>query len=331
MIDANINRVSEGLRVLEDISRFYFDDENKAKEIRSMKHKLRKLFDDDVLIQYRSVETDVGVAVSQQSKVDQKHSIRQVLVANCKRCQEGLRSLEESLKAISYYNEAKTCEAIRYFVYQLESSLIKASFPREDIYYILGEAFSKGRSNMQVAEEILQAGGRIIQYREKYKSKQAQLEECIVLADLVHDYGGLFIVNDHLDIAMMCGADGIHLGQEDLPAEKVKVMAPHLFVGLSTHNMKQVKEALLKGVDYIGVGPMFETQTKDHIEASEGLKFLKEVSNLVKIPYVAIGGINKSNIHEVRNLGASCAMISAVVGADDIKNEIKLLKEKMND
>jgi thiamine-phosphate pyrophosphorylase len=319
------------LRVLEDISRFYFDDEKKAKKIRAMKHKLRKLFDDNTLIQYRSVETDVGVAVSKQSRIDQKHSVKQVIIANCKRCQEGLRTLEEGLKAVSYYKEAKACEDIRYFAYQLESSMIRESFPREDIYYILGEAFSKGRSNIVVAREILQAGGRIIQYREKDKSKQAQLEECIILADLVHEYGGLFIVNDHLDIAMMCGADGIHLGQEDLPAEKVKVMAPHLFVGLSTHNMKQVKEALLKGVDYIGVGPMYETQTKDNIEASEGLKFLEEVSAHVDIPYVAIGGINKSNIHEVGNLGASCAMISAVVGADDIKNEIKLLKEKMND
>ncbi|MBN2797187.1 MAG: thiamine phosphate synthase [Clostridia bacterium] len=331
IIDANVNRVCEGLRVLEDLARFYFDNQVLSESIRIEKHKLRKMFSKYTLEAFRSVENDVGQVTSHNSQLDKKTSFDHLVKANCKRCQEGLRSIEEVLKNSFDYELGKNCETIRYFVYNLEKVMLKPVFYKTDLYGILGESYSKGRTNYEIAQEMLEAGIKVIQYREKDKSKKEQLCECQSICELAKKESALFIVNDHLDIAMASHAHGIHLGQDDLPVSVVKTIAPYLIIGKSTHNMAQVKEALEDQVDYIGVGPMFMTSTKMNIEASEGLKFLREVSETVKIPYVAIGGINETNIRLVSEFGACCAMISTLVGAENVKKNIQTLKESINE
>ncbi len=204
-------------------------------------------------------------------------------------------------------------------------------YPKENqIYLILGEKFSKGRSNIEVLEEALKAGVRIIQYREKEKTKSEKIIECTELMKLTHKYNGLFIVNDDIDIAIIIKADGIHLGQEDLPINLAKKIVSNMFIGVSTHNIEQARKAVEEGADYIGCGPMFETSTKENIEPSKGVDFLKEVSEEIKIPFVAIGGIKLSNIKLLKEAKYNqIAMISEIVGSDKIIDKINLIKDEM--
>lgn len=332
IIDANINRVSEGLRVLEDIARFVFDSSNLSKSLREIRHKVRKSFNDSNLIYYRNSANDLGLNISQNTAVDKKENLNQLIEANFKRVQEGLRSIEENLKILGKYPESKLYESLRFESYDLEKSfLVRKIFPNTDIYGILGEEFSLGRSNIQVVEEMIKAGILIIQYREKNKSKYEKYRECKAIRNLTKDNNVFFIINDDIDIALSVKADGIHIGQDDIPIEEIKKIAPNIVIGLSTHNETQAKEAVKKGADYIGVGPIFNTSTKKDVEKSEGLKYLKWVSENVSIPYVAIGGIKETNILEVKKKGGKCfAMISEIVGAENIVQKVKNIRKKLH-
>lgn len=328
IIDANINRVSEGLRVIEDIQRFVFNNGIMASSIRGLRHEVRKSFSCDELLYFRQSTEDVGLKASQNSRLDQKESIQSLLLSNFKRAEEGLRSIEESLKIMGYYTQSKVYETIRFELYDMEKKvLLKERFPVTDIYAILGEAFSKGKSNIQVTEELIESGVKIIQYREKLKSKKEIYEECKIIRQLTKESDVTFIINDHISIAMMVKADGIHIGQDDLPIEDVRRIAPHMIIGLSTHNKDQAKQAVEKGADYIGVGPIFKTTTKQNIEKSDGLDYLKWVKENIDLPYVAIGGIKENNVSQVKDNGGYCfAMISELTGADDLSKKIKSIR-----
>ncbi|MCA1792876.1 MAG: sulfur carrier protein ThiS adenylyltransferase ThiF, partial [Desulfobacteraceae bacterium] len=143
----------------------------------------------------------------------------------------------------------------------------------EGIYGILGEAFSLGRSNVEMAKLLVDSGIDILQYREKTgtKDRKTMLEECRLIRKITADAGVPFIVNDFLDIAMMTRADGVHIGQEDLPVAAVKKLAPRLLVGCSTHSPAQAARAVADGADYIGVGPIFATKTKEDVCDAVGL------------------------------------------------------------
>jgi len=139
------------------------------------------------------------------------------------------------------------------------------------------------------------------------------------LCPLVRNGGGTFIVNDRCDVAAVVGADGIHLGQEDLPlADARAILGPGKLIGISTHNLAQATEAEAGGADYIGFGPVFPTATKENPDPVVGVAGLREVRAKVRIPIVAIGGINAGNIGEVKSAGADCcAVVSAVLSAPD--------------
>ena len=328
MIDANINRVSEGLRVIEDIQRFIFNNEIMSSSIRSLRHDVRKSCCCEELLYFRGSVEDVGLKISQNSSLDQKESMDSLLISNFKRAEEGLRSIEESLKIMGYYTQSKSYETIRFKVYDLEKRiLLKKRFPITDIYAILGEEFSKGKSNVQVTKELIASDVKIIQYREKSKSKKEIYEECKIIRKLTKKNGVTFIINDHISIAMLVKADGIHIGQDDLPIEEVRRIAPHMIIGLSTHNKDQANEAVEKGADYIGVGPIFKTSTKENIEKSDGLEYLKWVKENIDLPYVAIGGIKEENVSKVKENGGYCfAMISELTGAHDLVKKINTLR-----
>ena len=144
------------------------------------------------------------------------------------------------------------------------------------IYGILGEKFSRGRTNVEIVRQMAAAGVGILQYREKahLMSRKTMLEECCEIRKITQDAGVVFIVNDFLDIALLSGADGVHVGQDDLPVTEIRKLAPHLMVGCSTHSPDQAQKAILAGADYIGVGPIFATKTKDDVCAPVGLTYL---------------------------------------------------------
>ena len=199
------------------------------------------------------------------------------------------------------------------------------------IYALTSELHSQGRNNLEVAHEILVAGVPILQYREKTKKVRTMYEECLALRAMTQQYGALFIVNDHLDLALAVGADGVHIGQDDLPLSKVReLVGPDLMIGVSTHSPAQARAAVSEGADYIGVGPLFATQTKIDVCDPVGLNYLDYVVKNLKIPFVAIGGIKEHNLAEVVKAGArTVALVTEIVGHPDIPGKIISLQHIM--
>jgi len=200
------------------------------------------------------------------------------------------------------------------------------------IYAILSEEHSAGRSNIEVAGLLLQAGARVVQYREKEKKARAMLEECRTLRDMTGRAGATFLINDHVDLALLCHADGVHVGQEDLPVTAVReLLGPDKIIGLSTHGPDQAQAARASGVvDYIGVGPIFSTTTKKDVCAPVGLEYLDYVVKNIDLPFVAIGGIKEHNLARVCERGARMVcMVTEIVGAGDILAKTQTLLHVM--
>lgn len=189
------------------------------------------------------------------------------------------------------------------------------------LYVITGEQFHPDRNYLEVMEEAIQGGADIIQLREKNKSKKELLEMARELRKLTRKYNVLFIVNDHLDIALAVDADGVHVGQDDLPlVEARKILGPDKIIGISTHALEEARQAEQDGADYIGVGPVYETKSKVDVVDPVGLDYVQQVTENISIPYVAIGGIKLHNLTEVLAAGAKrICVISAIVGAEDVQ------------
>lgn len=198
------------------------------------------------------------------------------------------------------------------------------------IYGILAEKFSRGRSNVEVAAEMVKAGVTTLQYREKPASKSMgnMFEECVAIRKITREAGVTFIVNDHADLALMVQADGIHTGQDDLPLRELRKLVGPMIIGRSTHSPDQAQKAVLDGADYIGVGPIFTTRTKENVCDAVGLTYLDHVVANINIPFVAIGGIKAHNLGEVVSHGAgTVCLVTEIVGAENIKTTIQKLQK----
>lgn len=191
------------------------------------------------------------------------------------------------------------------------------SRPRLDLYVILDPAATAGRDVETVAEAVLAAGGRWIQLRDKESPTRELAARARRLAERVRAAGGVLIVNDRLDVALAVGADGVHLGQEDLPAAEARRLAPGLVLGVSTHDLDQARRAQAAGADYVALGSIYPTGSKPRFELV-GLEALRLVRPHVRVPLVAIGGITAERVAEVRAAGADgVAVISAIGLARD--------------
>jgi thiamine-phosphate pyrophosphorylase len=171
--------------------------------------------------------------------------------------------------------------------------------------------------------KVLMAGVRWIQYRDKDRSRREIYEESVRLRRLTKDYDAVFIVNDYVDIALCVNADGVHLGQDDLPLKEArKIMGENKMIGISTHSSEQALEAEKGGADYIGFGPVFQTQTKD-AGIPKGIDMLREVKKNVNIPVVAIGGINLENIRSVLDTGVDAVAVASAIFTGDIEKNVR--------
>lgn len=197
------------------------------------------------------------------------------------------------------------------------------------LYAIIDNSLKPSISNIEIARKVLDGGARIFQLRGKGLSSRKLLEEAREIRELTRKAGALFIVNDRADIALLSDADGVHLGQDDLPiAEARKILGKDKVIGISTHNIEQAMKAASEGADYIGFGPVFGTTTKADAEEAKGLQALQEVRKSVNIPVVAIGGIIIENVVDVLSAGADAvAVISAIVKADDIEGAARRFLE----
>ncbi|WP_035154788.1 thiamine phosphate synthase [Cohnella thermotolerans] len=200
------------------------------------------------------------------------------------------------------------------------------------LYVITGENYHKGRDLLEVMEAAIRGGADIVQLRDKDAAGPELLEKARALRELTRRLGALFIVNDHPEIALAAEADGVHLGQEDLPIEAARALVgPDRLIGISTHSIGQARAAERAGADYIGVGPVYPTGTKPGRPAV-GTGYVAEAAEEIRIPFFAIGGIHPGNAEEVLAAGARrlCA-VSAVVGSPDpaaVCRELRALIER---
>ena len=199
----------------------------------------------------------------------------------------------------------------------------------EGIYGITGDNFAHGKSNLECVKAMIEGGIKIIQYRDKTKSIKEKVKEAREIRELCKRNGVIFIVNDHVDIAILVDADGVHIGQDDMdPSDVRKLIGDNKIIGLSTHSEEQGMKAYLNpDVDYIGVGPIFPTTTKD--TAPVGLEYLEFAVANLHLPFIAIGGIKEHNIDEIISRGAErVCLVSDVVGAKDICKKVVDLSNK---
>ena len=200
-------------------------------------------------------------------------------------------------------------------------------FPLTDIYALTDANLSLNRPTLEIVDAMLEAGIGIIQYREKHKSSGAMLEECLAIRERTQKASCFFIVNDHVDIAMLCKADGVHVGQDDLPVAAIReLMGPDIVIGVSASTQEEARKAIADGADYLGVGAVFSTNTKKDASFA-GLELLRTLIATSPIPVAAIGGINETTLPEVIQAGAQCVcMVSAITMANNIPEKVARLR-----
>ncbi len=201
-----------------------------------------------------------------------------------------------------------------------------------DLYPVTCQKLSRGRSDLEVLEALIAGGARAVQLRDKELTKGAfyrlakDFRERTAQADMT------LIINDHVDVCRAVQADGVHLGQDDFPVREARrLLGPLTVIGVSTHTLEQALRAVDDGADYINVGPIFATQTKEHSGPPVGLELFQQVRQRVKIPITVMGGINPDNLDQVLEAGADrIAVVSAVVGADDIAATVREFRRRVH-
>ncbi|MHB8170580.1 MAG: thiamine phosphate synthase [Thermincolia bacterium] len=325
IIDANINRTGEGLRVVEEVARFALNHGPLTGELKAMRHLLTEAVallprGKADLLAARQADEDVG-AESFSSGEKRRETLKDLFLANIRRVQEAARVLEEFTKTKSE-DAAYKFKELRYRAYTLEKEMLflleGPVFPG-GLYVVAGLDFTKGRPMLDVVAQAIEGGAKVVQLREKETTARELLKLAEKLRVMTREAGVTFIVNDRVDLAKAADADGVHLGQEDLPLEVAReLLGRDKLIGISTHTLEQAVAAEEAGADYIGVGPIFPTESKKNLDPLVGTKLLARIKEGVNIPIVAIGGINEENAAQVVEVGAdSIAVISAVMGADN--------------
>ncbi len=205
--------------------------------------------------------------------------------------------------------------------------MVLSAFPG-GIYGITGPEFSRGRGNPEVVRGMIQGGICAVQYRDKTgKTALQKFRECLEIRELTRKAGVLFVVNDSADLALACDADGVHVGQTDLPLPAVRKLVGQKIIGMSVLTPEQARKAHEEGADYLGVGPVYATSTKPDAGEPLGLDFLDYCVKNIPLPSVAIGGIKLSNVSEIAARGArAAAIVSEITGAENIAGMAKKLK-----
>jgi len=345
IVDAAANRTAEGLRVAEDVMRMHLNDRHLAKQLKQLRHDLTETL--SALPAANSIAArdsvgDVGRSIEvkqeyERSKVSEAESqndsgFEPILTANFKRAQQALRTLEEFWKTESE-SAAKAIEQIRYRSYTLEKACSLAlrsskGFNSVSIYVLIdgcqwNEVYAANQNEIaaehwqkthltQTVRALVDAKIDFIQLRDKTLSDRQLIAAGKVIAELTRDTDTGFIMNDRADIAVACGADGVHVGQEELSVADVRrIVGPDKWIGVSTHSLEQAQAAVIEGADYIGVGPVFASQTKSFSE-HKGTELVQQVCGEVSLPAFAIGGIDLNNAEQIAAAGCNRVAVTAV-------------------
>jgi thiamine-phosphate pyrophosphorylase len=284
IIDANVNRVAEGLRVIEDYVRFVVSDKTLTDELVRMRKTLNQSSVD--LAEHLSIRDSVKDVRAKETP-DKRSGLESLLKANFKRVQEGLRVLEE-------YTGQGLYNSLRYDAYELEKRVLLPLIKPQivsGVYYISDEE--------DKLFQALEWGVSLIQLRGKDLGKEDVLQLAQRIAPVAKEKGIPFIVNDYLDIALLVDADGLHTGQDDLSvSEQRKIFGEHKIIGRTTHTLEQGLSAEKEGADYVSVGPIWETPSKPGRDGI-GFDYLSKAQSQLSIPFVAIGGVNSENLSDL--------------------------------
>lgn len=315
ILDANLDRAREGLRIIEEWCRFGLNSAEFTNECKQLRQELAR-WHSFKLRAARDTPGDPGTDLTHPQE-EHRSGVAEVLQANLARVQEALRVLEEYGKL--YQPQMGTaCKQIRYRVYTLESNLMGHQRYQKLWHSHLYLVTSAHDNLFGVVEAALEGGLTLVQYREKSADDLTRIQVGEKLRQLCHRYGALFIMNDRVDLALAVDADGVHLGQQDLPIALARqILGPQRVIGRSTTNPDEMKRAIQEGADYIGVGPVYETPTKAG-KAAAGLEYVRYAAEHATVPWFAIGGVNADNLHDVLSADAErVAVVRAIMEAEN--------------
>ncbi len=326
MIDANLNRAREGLRVIEDCARFSIDDEPLVRACKSIRHQLQSaiqtLDDPMIMIESRDTPNDVGTQVSTTNERDRSNGISDIAQAACKRASEALRVVEECSKALG--GRSELFESIRYSIYTIEKELmlkLAPSCPQWTLCVLITQSLCTHFSTDEIVSRSVKGGADCIQIREKDMRDPELIEHATRLTRIAHDLGIHVMINDRVDIAYLSGADRVHLGLDDLPTHEARrLLGPRKWIGRTCPTLDHAISAIQSGADTCGIGPVFPSTTKPRPEQLG----LEKISSYLahpttsNHPMLAISGINPTNIDQLAQIGCpGVAISSAACGSTD--------------
>ena len=336
ILDASLNRASEGLRVVEDYVRFVLDDPFLTGQVKALRHELAasamaiSTCDSHAA---RETQRDIGTTISTDSEAAREDAW-DVCAASFKRAEQSLRSLEEYGKLVDV-EFAGRMESLRYRLYTLEKAVDVGRSSRDRLQGVRLCVLVSGRQSSNDFEKLVSslvaAEVGMIQLRDKGLDDRKLINRARTLVSLTRSQppappwtngvvrnSTLAIINDRADIAATAGADGVHVGQEDLSVKDVRaIVGARMLIGVSTHNIEQARAATLDGANYLGAGPTFASRTKSFDEFA-GLDYLRQVATEISLPTFAIGGITSQNLPDALSTGISrVAVVAAITEASN--------------
>ncbi len=328
--DVNLNRMSESLKFLEDIARFTLEHRALVSHIRTLRRdflEVKKTLSVPSLVKYRASRTDIGR--SSRFDVTARASAQATILANFARAKEAARILEEVCKSAD--KQAGTrMKMIRFQLYDLEKTFIahmqRTFNPR--LYVIIDERYASRYRIEQIVPLLVRCGATMIQLRAQELPDRTFHRIGMRISRTLKNTEVKFIINNRADIALACGADGVHLGQRDISVVKARqIMGEHAILGVSAHTLQQARRAEKQGADYLGVGAVFPTSTKTDARVC-GLSVLKAICAATRLPVVGIGGITDKNCRKVLRAGAAGIAVCSFIFEGKVRKNIRSLTQK---
>ncbi len=339
MIDANLNRTREGIRVIEDCARFVLDDTQIAQSCKTIRHQLRSAIESlhlepDALITSRDTVGDVGTHITAAGESDRSLGMPDLVSAAAKRATEALRVIEESAKALGH--SGSNFETIRYQLYTIEKHTILAlspACPQWTLCVLITKSLCTHHDPIEIIKRSAAGGAQCIQIREKDISDAQLLELAGQLVECAHNHGLHVMINDRAHIAQLVDADGVHLGQSDLPiAAARELLGTRKWIGLTCPTIEHATEAIEQGADTCGIGPVFASTTKAKPTLA-GLGLIEEYlcnPQTKNTPMLAISGITPANIDQLAETGCpGVAVSSAVCSSEDPEAECRAIVDSI--
>ncbi len=321
MIDANLNRTREGLRVMEDCARFGIDDASISERLKSTRHGLRGAIDalpirPDSLISARDTAGDVGADIKTQSE-QSRIGLRDLISAAAKRATEALRVVEESVKALG--SPGTPFESIRYAIYDIERDLTLALYPpcpQWSLCVLITRDLCTYHTPDRIVELAAEGGASCIQIREKTMPDADMLDHAGSLTRIAHTLGLHVMINDRVHIAKLVEADGVHLGQDDLPIHAAReLLGRRFWIGRTCPTIQHAIDAIEQGADICGLGPVFTSTTKSKptLAGTNLIESYLNDSRTMSTPMLAISGISPSNIDQLRAINCPGVAVSSAI------------------